>query len=191
MDKSHPLSTPMVVRSLKPHKDPFQPKEPDEEILGPKVPYLNAIGALMYLAQCTRPDIAFAVNLLARYSSEPTRRYWNGIKHIFRYLKGIIDLGLFYFNETTSPGLVGYTDAGYKSDPHKTCSQTDYVSCYNSTAISWRSTKQTLVITSTNHSEIISLYKAKKECVWLRKDIKMILYAHACSLRNQNQDLLS
>ena len=64
MDKTYPLSTPMVIRSLKPHKDPFRPKEPDEEILGPEVPYLNAIGALMYLAQCTRPDIAFTVNLL-------------------------------------------------------------------------------------------------------------------------------
>ena len=93
----------MVVRSLEPHKDPFRPKEPDEEILGPKVPYLNAIGTLMYLAQCTRPDIAFAVNLLARFSSEPTRRHWNGIKYIFRYLQRTIDLRLFYSNETTSP----------------------------------------------------------------------------------------
>ena len=50
MDKAYPLSTPMVVRSLEPYKDPFRPKEPDEEILGPEVPYLNAIGALMYLA---------------------------------------------------------------------------------------------------------------------------------------------
>ena len=76
----------MVVRSLDPQKDPFRPKEDDEQILGPKVPYLNAISALMYLAQCTRPDIAFFVNLLARFSSEPTRRHWNGVKHIFRYL---------------------------------------------------------------------------------------------------------
>ena len=66
MDKTYPLSTPMVVRSLEPHKDPFRPKEPDEEILGPKVPYLNAIGILMYLA---RSDIAFVVNLLACFSS--------------------------------------------------------------------------------------------------------------------------
>ena len=75
MDKAHPLSTPMVVRSQDPQKDQFRPKESDEDILGPEVPYLNAIGALMYLAQCTRPDIAFAVNLLARFSSEPTRRH--------------------------------------------------------------------------------------------------------------------
>ena len=86
----------MVVRSLDPQKNQFRPRESDEEILGPEVPYLNAIGALMYLAQCTRPDIDFAVNLLARFSSEPTRRHWNGIKHIFRYLRGTIDLGLYY-----------------------------------------------------------------------------------------------
>ena len=47
-------------------------KEKDEKLLGPKVPYLSAIGAFMYLANCTRPDIAFSVNLLARYSSAPT-----------------------------------------------------------------------------------------------------------------------
>ena len=44
MDKAYPLSTPMVVRLFEPHKDLFCPKEPDEEILGPEVAYLNAIG---------------------------------------------------------------------------------------------------------------------------------------------------
>ena len=95
MDKAYPLSTLLVIRSLEPHKDPFRPKKPDEEILGPKVSYLNAIGVLMYLAQYTRPDIVFAVNLFARFSSEPTKRHWNGIKHIFCYLQRTIDLGYF------------------------------------------------------------------------------------------------
>ncbi|CAA7045926.1 unnamed protein product [Microthlaspi erraticum] len=79
-----------------------------------EVPYMSAIGALMYLANCTTSDIAFATNLLARYSSSPTRRHWNGIKHIFRYLQ----------------------DAGYLSDPHKARSQTGYVFTYGGTAIS-------------------------------------------------------
>ena len=73
-----------------------------------------------------------------------------------------------------SPGLVRYIDAEYKSDPYKARSQTGYVFCYNGTAISWCSTKQTLVATSTNHSEIISLYEAGKECVWLRYVISHI-----------------
>ena len=75
MDKAHPLSTPMVVRSLDVNKDLFRPQEDNEEIIGPEVPYLSAIGALMYLANNTRPDIAFAVNVLARCSSAPTQRH--------------------------------------------------------------------------------------------------------------------
>ena len=45
MDKSHSLSILMVVRSLEVDKDPFRPKEDIEDILGPEVPYLSAIGA--------------------------------------------------------------------------------------------------------------------------------------------------
>ncbi|CAM8982133.1 unnamed protein product [Rhodiola kirilowii] len=157
MDKSNPLSTPMVVRSLDVNKDPFRPE----------VPYFSAIGALMYLANCTRPDISFAVNLLARFSSAPTKRHWNGVKHIFRYLQGTIDLGLFYPNNT-KPVLIGYADAGYLSDPHKGKSQTGYVFTHGGTAISWRSQKQTLVATSSNHVEVIALHEASRECVWLR-----------------------
>jgi Reverse transcriptase (RNA-dependent DNA polymerase) len=75
MDKSHPLSTVMVVRSLYVETDPYWPRENNEKILGPEVPYSNVIGALIYLANNTRPDIAFSINLLVRYSSDATRRY--------------------------------------------------------------------------------------------------------------------
>ena len=135
MDKSHPLSSPMVVRSLEVTKDPFWSKEENEELLGPEVPYLSAIGALMYLANYTRPNIAFSVNLLARYNSAPTKRHWNGIKHILRYLCGTSDKRLFY-SKAMEPQLLGYADAGYLSDPHKSRSQTGYIFTYGNTAIS-------------------------------------------------------
>lgn len=72
MDKAYPLSIPMVVRSLEMNKDSFRPLEESEEILDPKIPYLIATGALMYLANAARPDITFSINLLARYCSSPT-----------------------------------------------------------------------------------------------------------------------
>ena len=59
MDKAHPLSSPMVVRSLDVKKDPFCPCKKGEELLGLEVPYLSAIGALKYLANCTRPILLF------------------------------------------------------------------------------------------------------------------------------------
>jgi hypothetical protein len=173
MDKSYPTKTPMVVRSLDVEKDPFRPREEDEEILGPHFPYLSAIGALMYLANNTRPDIAFAVNLLARNSAAPTKRHWVGVKTVFRYLNDTKDLGLFY-SRNQDPILLGYTDAGYLSDPHHGRSQTGFVFLQGGTAISWKSSKQTLTSTSTNHSEIIALFEASRECVWLRRVIHHI-----------------
>ena len=95
MDKAHPLSSLMIACSLDVKKDPFHLCEKGEELLGPEVPYLSVIGALMYLANFIRPDIAFSVNLLARYSFAPTQRHWNRIKHILRYLQGTTDMGLF------------------------------------------------------------------------------------------------
>ncbi|XP_059627367.1 secreted RxLR effector protein 161-like [Cornus florida] len=113
----------------------------------------------MYLTNCTRPDIAFAVNLLARYSSAPTRRHWNGVKHIMRYLRGTTDIGLFYLRKS-KPQLIGYADAGYLSDPHTARSQTGYLFTCGGTAISWRSMKQTMTATSSNHSEILAIHEA-------------------------------
>lgn len=195
-DKAKPSGTPMIVRSLDPKKDPFRPVDENEEILAPEVPYLSAIGALLYLAQCTRPDISFAVNLLARHSSAPTRRHWNGIKDIFRYLRGTMDMGLFYpyaskngtshIDPRNGARLVGYADAGYLSDPHKARSQSGYVFTIGNTAISWRSTKQTLVATSSNHAEIIALHEAVRECIWLRAIIKRV--QNTCGLYSTIDD---
>ena len=83
MDKAHPLSTPMDVRLLEIDKDHFRPKENDEELLGPEVPYLSALGAIMYLASHTRLDISFVVNLLVRYSSSPTKDIGQGLNIYF------------------------------------------------------------------------------------------------------------
>jgi len=162
MDGSHPLCTPMVARSPDVNKDPFRPQKKNEELLSPEIPYLSPIGALMYLTNTTRPDFAFSVNLLARYSSAPTRRHWNGIKHILWYLKGTIDMSLFY-SKDCSFDLVGYADAGYLSDPHKARSQIGYVFICGGTAISWRSTKQSIITTSLNHAEITDIHEASRE----------------------------
>ncbi|XP_047251361.1 secreted RxLR effector protein 161-like [Capsicum annuum] len=127
----------------------------------------------MYLANATRPNIGFSVNLLLRYSSSQMRRHWNRVKHILSHLKGTIDMSLFYTNKA-SPDRVGHADAGYLSDPHKTRSQTGCVFTYGGTAISWQSTKQFIVAISSNHAEIIAIHEASRECVWLRSVIHSI-----------------
>jgi hypothetical protein len=79
----------------------------------------------MYLANNFWLDIAFAVNLLARYSATPTKCHWARIKNIFRYLNDTRDLGLFY-SRSQDPTLIGYTDVGYLSDPHNARSQNHF-----------------------------------------------------------------
>ena len=75
-----------------------------------------------------------------QYNAAPTIRQWNGIKHLFCYLRGTHDFDLFYHN-CPNGTLVGYADAGYLSNPHKAKSQNGYVFTYGDTAISWKSTK--------------------------------------------------
>ena len=69
MDKAHPLSSPMIVQSLDVKNDPFRHCEKDEELLGPEVPYLSAIGALIYFANCTRPNIVFFCQFISKIQS--------------------------------------------------------------------------------------------------------------------------
>ena len=168
----------MVVQSLDVKRDLFRHKENDEDILEPEVPYLSTISTLLYLAQCTRLDISFVVNLLARYNNASTGRHWTSMKDIFRYLKGTMALGLFYPYGSSSDAtpsvsrvdsrLVGYADAGYLSDPYKARSQTSYTFTIRGIKISWRSTKQNLVATSSNHAKILDLHESAQECFWLR-----------------------
>jgi hypothetical protein len=65
----------MVVRALEKETDPFQPRQEEKEVLSPEYTYLSIIGALMYLVNNTRPDIAFVVNLLIRFSATPIMQH--------------------------------------------------------------------------------------------------------------------
>ena len=92
---------------------------------------------------------------------------------MLRYLRGTSDIGLFY-SKVPKPELLGYTDAGYLSDPHKARSQSGYVFTCGDTAVSWRSVKQTMVATSSNHSELLAIHEASRECMLLRSMIQHI-----------------
>jgi hypothetical protein len=181
MDKAYLSKTPMVVRVLEKDTDPFRPRQEREKVLGSEYPYLSIIGALMYLANNTRPDIAFVVKLLVRYSAAPTICHWNRVKDVLRYLQCILDLGLFY-SKNQDMSLIGYVDAGYLSDLHNSKSQTCFVFLHRGIAILWKSCKQPLIGTSTNHSEIIALYEATRECVWLCRVINCIQVSYDIEL---------
>ncbi|OWZ17306.1 Gag-pol Polyprotein [Phytophthora megakarya] len=56
----------------------------------------EAIGSLLWVSNCTRPDITTAVNCLSRFVAHPTVIHWRGIKRVLRHLKGTVSHRLSY-----------------------------------------------------------------------------------------------
>ncbi|GJX92014.1 retrovirus-related pol polyprotein from transposon TNT 1-94 [Tanacetum coccineum] len=83
----------------------------DEDLQGTPVDatlYRDMIGSLMYLTS-NRPDLIYAVCLCARYQAKPTEKHLNVVKQIFRFLKGTINMGLWY-SKDTGMSLTAYAD---------------------------------------------------------------------------------
>ena len=66
----------------------------------PKVPYVLAIGSLMYAMDCTRQDIVHAVGVVNMYMSNLGKQHWKAIKWILRYLRGTMGLALYSSSQT-------------------------------------------------------------------------------------------
>jgi hypothetical protein len=93
MLESKPAPTPMGQSSDLMHKSPCSESD-SKRMIG--VPYLEAIGSLLFLAVRTRPDIAVAVSILSKHVQCPRPFHWEGIKRVLRYLKGTMSKGLTY-----------------------------------------------------------------------------------------------
>nr|GEX41313.1 retrovirus-related Pol polyprotein from transposon TNT 1-94 [Tanacetum cinerariifolium] len=92
-----------------------------------KVPYVNAVGSLMYLMVCTRPDIAHAVSIVSRYLVNPGKNHWEAVKWILKYLRGTANVGLIYeTNCGNHKDVIGFIDSDYAKDPDKVRSITGY-----------------------------------------------------------------
>ena len=77
------------------------------------MPYAKAIGSLMYAALQTWLDIAFAVQHLSQYTSNPAQEHWTAVKRVLRYLKGTCDEGIVYKRAETAPRIKIYADADF------------------------------------------------------------------------------
>ena len=73
-------------------------EQPKEQV----TTYQSMIGSLMYLVTRTTPDLAYTISFLAQFSSCPTEEHIKAAKHVFRYVNGTRNLGLFYPYTTTN-----------------------------------------------------------------------------------------
>ncbi|CAM9000112.1 unnamed protein product [Rhodiola kirilowii] len=152
-----PVSTPM---------DPSVKLLPNTGEAVSQLEYSQVIGCLMYAMTSTRPDIAYAVGKLSRYTSNPSTHHWEAIRRVLKYLKGTINYGLVYAGCPSV--LEGYTDASWITNLEDHSSTSGWVFLFGRGAISWASKKQTCITSSTMESEFIALAAAGKEAEWLR-----------------------
>ncbi|GJW94640.1 hypothetical protein Tco_0174312 [Tanacetum coccineum] len=158
-----PVSTPM---------DPVEKLKPNTGKPVDQLEYSRAIGCLMYAMTSTRPDIAYAVGRLSRFTSNPSRQHWKAITRVFKYLRGTKDYGLSYVGYPSV--LEGYSDASWINHVEDSSSTSGWVFLLGGGAISWASKKQTCITGSTMESEFVALAAAGKEAEWLRNLIHEI-----------------
>ncbi|GKA35690.1 retrotransposon protein, putative, ty1-copia subclass [Tanacetum coccineum] len=136
------------------------------------VSYALAVGSIMYVVRCTRPDVAFAQNITSRFQQNLGDLYWTTVKNILKYLRNTKDMFLVYGGDLKRELRVScYTDAGYLTDADDLKSQTGYVFVLNGGAVDWKSAKQSIFATSSAEAEYIAAFDASKEAVWVRKFI--------------------
>ena len=144
------------------------PQDENERVEMEKVPYASSVGSLMYAQVCTHPDIAFAVNALGRYLSNPGLNHWKAVKKVTRYLQGTKDYMLTY-KRSGQLEVTGYSDFDFAGCPDDRKSTSGFIFMMAGGAVSWKSVKQTLTATSTMEAEYVTCYEATCQAMWLKK----------------------
>ena len=105
-------STPMEPGLCLSHTQSSQNAQETETMC--QTPYLSAVGALLYLATTTRPDIAYTVGILTRFNSNPGWAHWLTIKHLLWYIKCTLDYAITYSPDPSQPEtFITFSDADH------------------------------------------------------------------------------
>nr|GEW22069.1 hypothetical protein [Tanacetum cinerariifolium] len=160
MKKCNTVSTPMATPKL------------DADLQGTPIDqtkYRSMIGGLMYLT-ASRPDIAFATFVCARYSAHPTENHIKEVKRIFRHLRQTINMCLWYSKDFGFE-LIAYADtdnAGCNDDCKSTSGG---IQIMGDKLVSWSSKKQDCTAMSSAEAEYVSLSACCAQFIWMRTQL--------------------
>ncbi|GJW76103.1 hypothetical protein Tco_0137785 [Tanacetum coccineum] len=127
------------------------------------------IGGLMYLT-ASRPDIAFATFICARYQAHPTEKHLKEVKRIFGYLRQTINMGLWYSKDSKFE-LIVYSDADLVRCNNDCKSTSGGIQFLGDKLVSWSSKKQDCTAMSTAEAEYVSLFACCAQVIWMRKQL--------------------
>ncbi|GJV24795.1 uncharacterized mitochondrial protein-like protein [Tanacetum coccineum] len=158
---SDSVDTPMVEKS-----------KLDEDLQGTPIDvtlYRGMIGSFMYLTY-SRPDLIYAVCLCVRYQAKPTEKHLNAGKQIFRYLKGTINMGLWYLKDTDM-SMIAYVDVDHAGCLDTRRSTSGSAQFLGDKLVSWSSKKQKCTAISSTEDEYIALSGCCAQILWMRSQL--------------------
>jgi hypothetical protein len=107
------VQTPMEVNS---HLCPFE----NETDITKTSEYQSTVGSVMYAMLGTRPDLAYSISTLGKFSSAPIMSHHSALKRVIRYIKQTSDVGILYDGSSLDPEgfpeVVCYTDSDWAGD---------------------------------------------------------------------------
>nr|GEV43974.1 uncharacterized mitochondrial protein AtMg00810-like [Tanacetum cinerariifolium] len=161
MLSNDPVDTPMVEKG-----------KMDEDLHGKPVDlthYHDMIGSLMYLTS-SRPDLVFTVCMCAWHQGKPTEKHLHVVKRIFRYLKGTIDIGL-WFLKYSFITLTAYADTDHAGCEDTRRSTSKSAQFLVDKLISWSSKKKKGTAIFSTEAEYIALSGCCAQILWMRSQL--------------------
>ncbi|CAN1176981.1 Retrovirus-related Pol polyprotein from transposon TNT 1-94 [Linum perenne] len=153
-----PCSTPMDV-NVKLGKE-MGDLEPDPAL------YRRLVGSLIYLTTSTRSDLAYAVQAVSQFMSQPRKPHLVAVYRILRYLQGTRSVGIF-LPAKGNPSITAFADADYAGCVDTRRSTSGWIVKVGNACVSWRCKKQDRVAKSSTEAEYRSMSEVCSEIVWL------------------------
>jgi hypothetical protein len=189
LTNAKPVSTPMESGAL--FTKDQGPSMPTQAMRMRGVPYVEAIGCVLWPVMITRPDCAFAIGILSQFIQNPGNAHWEALKRVMVYLGSTKDLWL-TFGGRSQKLVEGFCDSDYANqrDRH---SIAGFAYHFGQGAISWSSKKQQVIALSTVEAEYIAQAHAAKEALWLRSFVSEIRNepARAITINSDNQGAIA
>jgi len=129
--------------------------------------YASLIGSLIYLSTCTRPDIAYSVSALSRFTSKPTQAHWRAAQRVLVYLRKYPNLGIRY-SHSSDFAVHAYSDASFGDDPEGRRSQTGMAILASGGVVHWASKRQITPAVSTGEAEYQALAATARDVQWFK-----------------------
>ena len=130
--------------------------------------FASVVGAIGYLANQTRPDLAYAWNALTRSVSAPDAAAVRAAKYLLRYIKGKPDIGITLRSVEGGDQLVAYSDSDWGNDAKDGVSISGSLFILANAAVGWQSQKQKTVSVSSSEAEYVSASEASRTIIWYR-----------------------